>query len=52
MIMKKHTAKKFQDLIVWQKAHAFVLGVYRLTQNFPKQEYLPVSRLLGVDWSS
>ncbi|NQY31655.1 MAG: four helix bundle protein [Coraliomargarita sp.] len=31
-------AKTFQDLIVWQKAHAFVLCVYRLSQAFPKSE--------------
>ncbi len=31
-------AKTFQDLIVWQKAHQFVLAVYRYTDNFPKSE--------------
>ncbi|HDY65484.1 MAG TPA: four helix bundle protein [Phycisphaerae bacterium] len=31
-------AKSFQDLIVWQKSHEFVLGVYKLTQGFPKLE--------------
>ena len=31
-------AKSFQQLIVWQKAHQFVLGVYRLTGNFPRSE--------------
>jgi len=31
-------AKSFEDLIVWQKAHEFVLGVYRLTAPFPKHE--------------
>ncbi len=31
-------AKSFQDLIVWQKSHEFVLGVYKLTQGFPKSE--------------
>ena len=31
-------AKTFQDLIVWQKAHAAVLDSYRLSQNFPKSE--------------
>lgn len=25
-------------MIVWQKAHQFVLSVYRLTENFPKNE--------------
>jgi four helix bundle protein len=31
-------AKNFQDLIVWQKAHRFVLEVYRYTSTFPKSE--------------
>jgi four helix bundle protein len=31
-------AKSFEQLIVWQKAHQFVLGVYRLTENFPRTE--------------
>ncbi len=28
----------FQELIVWQKAHQFVLSVYRYTESFPKSE--------------
>ncbi|GGD22413.1 four helix bundle protein [Hyunsoonleella pacifica] len=28
----------FQDLIVWQKGHAFVLEVYKITKSFPKEE--------------
>ena len=31
-------ARTFQDLLVWQKAHRFVLEVYALTAAFPKQE--------------
>jgi hypothetical protein len=31
-------AKNFQDLIVWQKAHKFVLAVYKITKDFPKEE--------------
>jgi four helix bundle protein len=31
-------ARSFQDLIVWQKAHAFVLRVYEATRSFPKEE--------------
>ena len=31
-------AKSFTDLEVWQKAHAFVLDVYRLTGSFPADE--------------
>ena len=31
-------AKTFKDLIVWQKAHRFVLAVYSLTAGFPRSE--------------
>ena len=31
-------AKTFEDLLVWQKAHLFVLAVYRLSRAFPKHE--------------
>jgi four helix bundle protein len=31
-------AKTFKDLIVWQKAHRFVLAIYSLTETFPKSE--------------
>jgi four helix bundle protein len=31
-------SKTFQDLIVWQKAHQFVLNVYSYTQKFPREE--------------
>jgi four helix bundle protein len=36
--MDKETAKKFTDLTVWQKAHAFVLSAYRLSASFPRSE--------------
>ena len=36
--MKREPAKNFQDLIVWQKAHQFVLLVYRYSDCFPKKE--------------
>jgi four helix bundle protein len=36
--MAKETAKRFTDLIVWQKAHKFVLSVYRFTSGFPREE--------------
>jgi four helix bundle protein len=32
------TAKKFEELLVWQKAHQLVLAIYRLTQRFPREE--------------
>lgn len=28
----------FKSLVVWQKAHRFVLEVYKLTEKFPKDE--------------
>ena len=31
-------AKTFQDLIVWQKAHQFVLDGYKLSQSFTREE--------------
>ena len=31
-------AKTFQDLIVWQKAHQFVLAIYTVTKKFPPDE--------------
>ena len=31
-------ARSFEDLIVWQKAHQFVLGVYRFSEAFPQKE--------------
>ena len=30
----RRPAQSFQDLIVWQKAHQFVLGVYGSTNSF------------------
>ena len=31
-------ARTFQDLVVWQKAHGFVLEAYTFTATLPKQE--------------
>ncbi|MBI5772864.1 MAG: four helix bundle protein, partial [Verrucomicrobia bacterium] len=31
-------ARSFRDLVVWQKAHQFVLAIYRLTKGFPADE--------------
>jgi len=30
--------KSFEELLVWQKAHSFVLRVYKLSSEFPKSE--------------
>jgi four helix bundle protein len=34
----RRPARSFQDLIVWQRAHGFVLGVYAASKAFPKEE--------------
>jgi four helix bundle protein len=31
-------ARSFEDVEVWRKAHAWVLGVYRFTEQFPRHE--------------
>jgi len=31
-------AKSFRDLVVWQKAHELVLGIYKITTEFPREE--------------
>jgi four helix bundle protein len=36
--MTREKAKRFSDLIVWQKTHQFVLCAYRLSAGFPKTE--------------
>jgi four helix bundle protein len=36
--MERQPAQAFEDLIVWQKAHAFVLGVYKASRSFPREE--------------
>ena len=35
---ERASAKTFRDLRVWQKAHEFVLGVYKFSEGFPKAE--------------
>ena len=36
--MGPEPARRFEDLIVWQKAHALVLAVYRGSKEFPREE--------------
>src|SRR5262245_16242787 len=38
LIMTRTPAKNFQDLVVWQKSHEFVLSVYQSTRAFPREE--------------
>ena len=35
---KRKPAKTFRDVIVWQKAHQFVLETYKYTKKLPKYE--------------
>src|SRR3972149_1173847 len=44
--MKRVAAKAFRDLIVWQKAHQFVLSIYRYSEGFPKNEVYGVTSQL------
>ena len=32
------STQTFKQLVVWQKAHQFVLEVYKYTKSFPKEE--------------
>ena len=34
--MEKKPAKDFRDLIVWQKAHQYVISTYHFSDSFPK----------------
>ena len=36
--MNTQPARKFTDLLVWQKAHTFVMSIYRMSEQFPKSE--------------
>ena len=36
--MPRPAARTFSDLLVWRKAHEFVLAVYKFTADFPKPE--------------
>ena len=39
-------ARSFKDLVVWQKAHQFVLEISRFTQRFPVTERFGLSSQL------
>jgi four helix bundle protein len=38
MVEELKIPKTFRDWLVWQRAHAFVLAVYKLTEAFPDRE--------------
>ena len=39
-------SQSFREVIVWQKAHAFTLALYRLTESFPKDELFALTSQL------
>lgn len=46
-------SSSFEELIVWQKAHAFVMDVYELTEAFPTEEiYALTSRFHRAAFSN
>jgi four helix bundle protein len=44
--MSRPPARTFQDLIVWRKAHEFVLAVYRESSSFSRIEILGLTSQL------
>ncbi len=44
--MERKAAKNFQDLIVWQKAHEFILSMYKFSLRFPQEETFGLSSQL------
>jgi four helix bundle protein len=43
---ERASAKTFQDLLVWQKAHQFVLDIYGYSAEFPRSEVYGLSSQL------
>jgi four helix bundle protein len=41
--IRKIPARSFRDPDVWRNAHAFALGVYNLTREFPAEERVGLS---------
>lgn len=39
-------SQSFRDVVVWQKAHAFTLALYRITEPFPKHELFALTSQL------
>jgi len=38
MLSSRPPARSFEDLVVWRKAHEFVLGIYKVMSCLPKYE--------------
>lgn len=45
-------SQTFRDVLVWQKAHAFTLAVYRASEPFPKHELFGLTSQLRRSASS
>jgi len=37
--------RDYTELVVWKKAHEFVLYVYQITKNFPRDEVLGLLKI-------
>ena len=44
--IKRMPAQTFRDLIAWQKAHDFVLRIYKVTAKFPREEQFALTSQL------
>lgn len=42
----RSAAKTFEDVDIWKIAHSWVLGVYKLSESFPKHEIFGLSSQL------
>jgi four helix bundle protein len=39
-------SQRFEDVLLWQKAHAWVLAIYRFTEGFPRHELVGLTSQL------
>lgn len=46
MQKEERTPKGYRKLIVWEKAHSFVVEIYKTTLNFPKEEMFGITSQL------
>ena len=44
--MADNKSQSFRDVLAWQKAHAFTLAMYRITEGFPKHELFALTSQL------
>ena len=42
----RDAARSFEDVEIWKKSHAWVLGIYRFSEAFPKHELFGLSSQL------